>query len=208
MENENLHEQMMRILNGLNDEQTEKAKNCKTLDDFLAFAKKEGIELPDEILNDISGGVQAGIITIGGPGEFWTEKDRGTQAKDQDMAVNKKGDQKMADEKKAETLELNDKELNKVAGGGLTIHDGFTCFICHKNFRTSKAGSMKMVDGDARMVCNACGGNLESFNPYKVGRYCYICNSYFDGFAPTVVIDGHWRNVCKECYSFVTGLRR
>ncbi len=74
MENEHLHELMMRILNGLNDEQMEKAKNCKTLDDFLAFAKKESIELPDEILDNISGGVQAGIITIGGPGEFGPKK--------------------------------------------------------------------------------------------------------------------------------------
>lgn len=113
----------------------------------------------------------------------------------------------MADEKKTETLELNDKELNKVAGG-FTIYEGFTCFICHKEFHTSKAGSMKMVDGNARMVCNACGGNLESFDPYKMGRYCFICRSYFDGITPTVEIDGHWRNVCKECYAFVMSLRR
>ena len=113
----------------------------------------------------------------------------------------------MSGEKKTETLELNDKELNKVAGG-LTIHDGFTCFICHKEFHTSKAGSRKMVDGRPQMVCNYCGGNLESFDPYKIGRYCYICSSYFDGFTPTVEIDGFKRNVCKECYSFMMGLRR
>lgn len=81
MENENLHEQMMRLLNGLNDEQMEKAKNCKTLDDFLAFAKKENIELPDEILNDISGGVQAGLITTGGSGEFGPKKTEKTKPK-------------------------------------------------------------------------------------------------------------------------------
>ena len=72
---------MMRFLNGLNDEQKERAKNCKTLDDFLAFAKKEGIELSDEILNDISGGVQAGIITTGGSGEFGPKKKEEPQPK-------------------------------------------------------------------------------------------------------------------------------
>ncbi len=113
----------------------------------------------------------------------------------------------MSDEKKTETLELNDKELNKVAGG-LTIHEGFICFICHKEFHTSKAGSRKMVDGSPQMVCNACGGNLESFDPYKMERCCFICHADFNDIIPRVEIDGFKRDVCKTCYSFMMGLRR
>ena len=65
----------------LTDEQKEKAKNCKTLDELIEFAKKEDIELPDEDLNDISGGVQAGLITEGGSGEFGPKKTEKPQPK-------------------------------------------------------------------------------------------------------------------------------
>ena len=69
------------IYASLSDEQKKKAKNCKTLDEFIAFAKKEDIELPDEVLNDISGGVQAGLITEGGSGEFGPKKTENPQPK-------------------------------------------------------------------------------------------------------------------------------
>ena len=69
------------IYASLSDEQKKKAKNCKTLDEFIAFAKKEDIELPDEVLNDISGGVQAGLITEGGSGEFGPKKTEKPQPK-------------------------------------------------------------------------------------------------------------------------------
>ena len=40
----------------LTDEQKEKAKECKTLDELMDFAGKEGIELPDELLDGVAGG--------------------------------------------------------------------------------------------------------------------------------------------------------
>ena len=46
------------FFNKLNDEQKEKAKECKTLDELMAFAGKEGIELPDEMLDNVAGGFQ------------------------------------------------------------------------------------------------------------------------------------------------------
>ena len=41
---------------GLTPEQQEKAKACKTPEDFLALAKETGYELSDEELNSIAGG--------------------------------------------------------------------------------------------------------------------------------------------------------
>lgn len=40
----------------LTDGQKEKAEACKTVDEFIEFAGDEGIELPAEILDNISGG--------------------------------------------------------------------------------------------------------------------------------------------------------
>ena len=41
----------------LTPEQQEKAKACKTAEELIALAKEEGIELTDEQLEDMSGGV-------------------------------------------------------------------------------------------------------------------------------------------------------
>ena len=56
------------------DEQKEKMKACKTAEELLAFAREENINLPDELLEAVSGGVQAGLITTGGSGEFGPQK--------------------------------------------------------------------------------------------------------------------------------------
>ena len=40
----------------LTDEQKEKVKECKTMGELMAFAEKEGIGLPDELLNGVAGG--------------------------------------------------------------------------------------------------------------------------------------------------------
>ena len=51
---------MMEILNGvfekLTDEQKEKAKECKNADDFMKLAGEQGIELPDDLLDNVAGG--------------------------------------------------------------------------------------------------------------------------------------------------------
>ncbi len=61
-ENENksidpkLQEALTGIWNSLTDEQKEKAKQCKTMEELAAIAGREGIELPDEILDAVAGG--------------------------------------------------------------------------------------------------------------------------------------------------------
>ena len=44
------------IYDSLTEEQKEKAKDCKTMDDWMAFLEKEGLELPDEMLDAVAGG--------------------------------------------------------------------------------------------------------------------------------------------------------
>ncbi|MBQ2069444.1 MAG: hypothetical protein II467_00775 [Bacilli bacterium] len=44
------------LLKGLTEEQIEKVRTCKTSDEILALAKKEGIELSDEQLQVVTGG--------------------------------------------------------------------------------------------------------------------------------------------------------
>ncbi len=73
-ENKNIDPRLANALKGiydsLTDEQKEMAKACKTMDELTALAGKVGIELPDEMLDAAAGGVQAGLITGGGAGEF------------------------------------------------------------------------------------------------------------------------------------------
>lgn len=53
------------IFNSLTDEQKEKAKQCKTMDELTAFAGKEGIELSDEVLDAVAGGYSTMLIAKG-----------------------------------------------------------------------------------------------------------------------------------------------
>ncbi len=54
--NPKLEAALKGIWDSLTDEQKEKAKNCKTMDELTALAAKEGIELPDEVLDAVAGG--------------------------------------------------------------------------------------------------------------------------------------------------------
>ena len=45
------------LLKGLTEEQVAKIKACKTQDEMLKLAKEEGIELTDDQLDAVSGGV-------------------------------------------------------------------------------------------------------------------------------------------------------
>ncbi len=71
---EKLKETIKNIFDSLTEEQKEKAKACVTADELLSFAREENIELPDDAVDMISGGVQAGLITSGGSGEFGPHK--------------------------------------------------------------------------------------------------------------------------------------
>ena len=45
------------LLKGLNEEQLEKASHCKSTKELLALAKQEGVELNDEQLAAVNGGL-------------------------------------------------------------------------------------------------------------------------------------------------------
>ena len=48
------------LLNGLTEEQIAKLNECKNQEEILKLAKEEGIELTDEQLEAVSGGVSCG----------------------------------------------------------------------------------------------------------------------------------------------------
>ena len=51
-----MKEVMDSVFEKLTDEQKEKAKACGNLDEFMKLAGEWGIELPDELLDNVSGG--------------------------------------------------------------------------------------------------------------------------------------------------------
>ena len=53
---EKLNAALDGIYDSLTDEQKEKARNCKTLDELKLIAGREGMELPDEVLDAVAGG--------------------------------------------------------------------------------------------------------------------------------------------------------
>ena len=55
-----LQEALRGIWDSLTDEQKEKARDCKTLDELTTLAGREGMELPDEALDMVSGGCDEG----------------------------------------------------------------------------------------------------------------------------------------------------
>ena len=54
--NETIKKALAGIYENLTDEQKEKAKKCKTMDEMMALAGEWGIELPDEMLDAVAGG--------------------------------------------------------------------------------------------------------------------------------------------------------
>jgi len=47
---------MQNFIDGLTPEQKERLKGCRGSDDIIAFAKQEGLALPDEYLSRVAGG--------------------------------------------------------------------------------------------------------------------------------------------------------
>ena len=56
MENEELKQTLASLWDSLTDEQKERAKACASVDELLAFASEEKIELPADLLDGIAGG--------------------------------------------------------------------------------------------------------------------------------------------------------
>ena len=57
MDEKKLGETLDGIYDKLNDEQKEKAKACKNMDEFIKLAGEWGIELPDELVSAVAGGL-------------------------------------------------------------------------------------------------------------------------------------------------------
>ena len=53
---EKVNEIIKAVYDSLTDEQKKKADECKTMGELMDMAGKEGIELPDEALEVVSGG--------------------------------------------------------------------------------------------------------------------------------------------------------
>ena len=58
MKNNDLYKHMAGLLNGLTEEQKEKAKACKTSNELMSFLSEIGVALPDEFLDAVAGGGQ------------------------------------------------------------------------------------------------------------------------------------------------------
>ena len=58
---EKLKEALEGIYENLTHEQKEKAKACKTMEEMIALSGEWGIELPDEVVDAVAGGVGEGI---------------------------------------------------------------------------------------------------------------------------------------------------
>ena len=56
-EESKLNEALLGVYDSLTDEQKAKAKACKSAEEVMQLAAEEGIELPDEVLEAVSGGV-------------------------------------------------------------------------------------------------------------------------------------------------------
>ena len=57
MENNELGEVLERVVASLTEEQQEKALACETVDQLIALLGDLGVELPDELLDDVGGGL-------------------------------------------------------------------------------------------------------------------------------------------------------
>ena len=53
---ERMNDAFRKFCSKLTDEQKGRAKKCQTWDELMEFAGNEGVELPDEFLDFISGG--------------------------------------------------------------------------------------------------------------------------------------------------------
>ena len=54
---EKTKEALKEIYENLTDEQKEKVKTCKDMDELMKLAGEWGMELPDELVDTVSGGV-------------------------------------------------------------------------------------------------------------------------------------------------------
>ena len=62
MEDKKLEETLKGIYNSLTDEQKEKVKACKSSEEIMELVSKEGIELPEELMDKVAGGKLSSVF--------------------------------------------------------------------------------------------------------------------------------------------------
>ena len=65
-----MNEALNDIYERLTDEQKEKAKECKTVGDLMDYVSREKIEIPEELLGQVAGGVRVRQGYPWGPNGF------------------------------------------------------------------------------------------------------------------------------------------
>ena len=63
---EKMEEAFKSIYDNLTDEQKAKVKACKTMDEMMVLAGEWGVELPDEVLDAVAGGIDWDAIGCSG----------------------------------------------------------------------------------------------------------------------------------------------
>ena len=62
MEDNKLNKSLERVIASLTEEQKEKVKACKDMNELVALLGELGVELPDELLDDVGGGLDLGFF--------------------------------------------------------------------------------------------------------------------------------------------------
>ena len=62
MEDNKLNESLERVIASLTEEQKEKVAACKDMNELTALLGELGVELPDELLDDVGGGFNLGAF--------------------------------------------------------------------------------------------------------------------------------------------------
>ncbi len=74
-----LAEALKGVSEKMTDEQKEQAEVCKTLDELAALAGREGVELPDELLDSVAGGhipwLGCGVFESNTPAKWYLSKE-------------------------------------------------------------------------------------------------------------------------------------
>ena len=57
MEDNKVLEMLAKIYDNMTEDQKKRALECETAEDFMAIVEGEGVEMPDEMFDDVAGGV-------------------------------------------------------------------------------------------------------------------------------------------------------
>ena len=136
-----MKEKLKTIFDSLNDEQLERAKECKSIDELLAVVGEEGMELPDEIVDAVAGGYiykaypdcwkvindycGSVICTVYTGNKTRVEKEARRTGQSQ-KEINRIGINALkarSDKKSWFSGELSDEVIRNVSGGRITITD-------------------------------------------------------------------------------------